>query len=61
VTQQARQMKWALQERELPMRYLFHDHYTRFADAFDTVFESEGVELVDITYHALNANAYVER
>ena len=61
VTQQARQMTWALQDRELPMRYLIHDHDTKFTDAFDIVFESEGVELVDIPYHAPNANAHAER
>lgn len=61
VTQQARQMTWSLQDREVPMRYLIHDHDTKFTDAFDTVFESEGVELVDIPYHAPNANAYAER
>jgi len=42
--QQARQMSWELQERELPLRYLIHDHDTTFTDAFDTVFESEGME-----------------
>lgn len=61
MTQQARQMTWSLQDREVPMRYLIHDHDTKFTDAFDTVFESEGVELVDIPYHAPNANAYAER
>jgi putative transposase len=61
VTQQARQMTWALQDRELPMRYMIHDHDTKFTDAFDIVFESEGVELVDIPYHAPNANAHAER
>jgi hypothetical protein len=61
VTQQARQMTWALQDRELPWRYLIHDHDTKFADAFDIMFESEGVDLVDIPYHAPNANAHAER
>jgi putative transposase len=61
VTQQARQMTWALQDRELPMRYLIHDHDTKFTAAFDTVFESEGVELVDIPYYVPNANAHAER
>jgi putative transposase len=45
VTQQARQMTWALQDRELSIRYLIRDHDTRFIGAFDTVFESEGVDL----------------
>jgi putative transposase len=61
VTQQARQMTWAVQDRELPMRYLIHDHDTKFTDAFDTVFEAEGVEIVDIPYQAPNANAFAER
>ena len=61
VTQQARQMSWELQERELPIRYLIHDHDTKFPEAFDIVFESEGVEIVDIPYQAPNANAYAER
>lgn len=61
VTQQARQMTWTLQDCEQPIRYLIHDHDTKFTDAFDTVFESEGVELVDIPYHAPNANAHAER
>jgi putative transposase len=61
VTQQARQMTWAFQDRELPMRYLIHDHDTQFTDAFDMVFEAEGVEIVDIPYQAPNANAFAER
>ena len=61
MTQQARQMTWVLQERELPMCYLIHDHDTTFTLAFDTVFEVEGVEIVDILYQAPNANAFAER
>ena len=61
VTQQARQMTWALQERELPMRHLIHDHDTKFTGPFDTVFAAEGVEIVNIPYQAPNANAYAER
>jgi putative transposase len=61
VTQQARQMTWELQDRELPIRYLIRDHDTKFTDAFDTVFEAEGVEIVDIPYQAPNANAFAER
>jgi transposase InsO family protein len=61
VTQQARQIMWEFEDRELPIRYLIHDHDPKFTDAFDTVFEAEGVEIVDIPYHAPNANAYAER
>ena len=61
VTQQARQVMGEFEDRELPIRYLIHDHDTRFTDAFDTVFEAESVEIVDIPYHAPNANAYADR
>jgi hypothetical protein len=43
------------------MRYLVHDHDTRFTGLFDTVFESEGIEVVTIPYEASNANAFAER
>ena len=54
-------MTWRLQEREPPMRYLIHDHDTKFTKVFDIVFEAEGVEIVDIPYQAPNANAFAER
>jgi len=60
-TQQARQMTWELQDREQPMRYLIHDHDTKFTEAFDMVFEAEGVEIIDTPYQAPNAYAYAER
>jgi putative transposase len=43
------------------MRYLIHDHDTKFTGLFDTVFESEGIEIVDIPFAAPNANAIAER
>ena len=61
VTQLARQMSWQLAEREIPLGLLIHDHDSKFTAAFDTVFESQGVEIVDIPYQAPNANAYAER
>jgi putative transposase len=61
VTQQARQMTWELEDRNLPMRYLIHDYDKKFTERFDTVFESAGVELVNIPYEAPNANAFAER
>ena len=60
-TQQARQMTWKLRDRDVPMRYLIHDHDTKFTGAFDTVFESEGIEIADISYEAPNANALATR
>jgi transposase InsO family protein len=61
VTQQTRQMTWELQDRALPMRYLIRDHDTKFTAAFDTIFEADGIEIVDIPYRASNANAHAER
>ena len=61
VSQQARQMTWELHDRDLPMRYLIHDHDTKFTGLFDTVFESEGIEIVNIPFEAPNANAIAER
>ncbi|MBN1201897.1 MAG: hypothetical protein JXJ20_08595, partial [Anaerolineae bacterium] len=43
------------------MKYLIRDHDTKFTDAFDTMFEAEGIEIVDIPYQAPNANAIAER
>ena len=43
------------------MRYLIHDHDTKFTGLFDTVFESEGLEIVNIPFEAPNANAIAER
>jgi putative transposase len=50
VTQQARQMMRAFEGRALPMRHLIHDHDTKFTESFDTVFEAEGIEIVNIPY-----------
>jgi putative transposase len=61
VVQQARQTTWALEDRPLPIRYLIHDHDTKFAESFDTVFESTGVEIIDPPFQAPNANAIAER
>src|ERR671933_1930394 len=46
VTQQARQLSWQLQDGELAARYLIHDRDSKFSPSFDTVFHTEGVEIV---------------
>ena len=61
VTQLARQMTWELEGREPAIRYLIHDHDTKFTQSFDAVFESESIEIIDIPYQAPNANAFAER
>ena len=61
VTQQARQMVWQLEDRDLPIRFLIHDRDTKFTDSFDTVFRSEKLKIVRTSYRAPNANAFAER
>ena len=61
VTQQARQLSWHIQDSTLPVRFLIHDRDTKFCRSFDTVFKSEGVEIIETPYHAPNANGVAER
>jgi transposase InsO family protein len=64
VTQQARQLTWALQDRPpdiKPMRFLIHDRDTKFNRSFNTLFLSEGIEIVLTPFRAPKANAFAER
>jgi putative transposase len=46
VTQQARQLAWTLPERATPVRFLIRDRDSKFTRDFDTVFRSEGIEII---------------
>jgi putative transposase len=61
VTQQARQVMWALEDRDPGIRCLIRDNDKTFTDAFDTVFRSEGIDVIPTPYRAPNANAFAER
>ncbi len=62
VTQQARQFSWHLQDGEPgAIKFLIHDRDSKFAAGFDTVFASEGIEVIKTPVQAPNANAYAER
>src|SRR5258706_1361006 len=61
VTQQARQFLWCLGDESSSMRFLMHDHDTKFTAAFDNVFVSEGFEIVLTPFRAPKANAVAER
>ena len=59
--QQARRMVWGLEERDPRFRFLIHDNDTKFTAAFDTVFRSEGIDIIRTPFRAPNANMFVER
>jgi putative transposase len=63
VTQQARNLIWTLDEREADadLRCLIRDNDKKFTLTFDTVFESEGINILRTPYQAPNANAHAER
>jgi putative transposase len=59
VTEQARNLSSSgLLER---MRFLIHDHDSKFSTAFDEVFRSEGLKVIHTPIRAPQANAYAER
>ncbi len=62
VTQQARQFTWTLSENQHDeMCYLIHDRDTEFTRAFETVFQTEGIESVRTPFRTPQANAFAER
>jgi putative transposase len=60
-TQQARQLAWILPERPTPVRFLIRDRDSKFTRDFDTVFRSEGVEIIRTPIRSPKANAIAER
>jgi putative transposase len=61
VTQQARQITWALRERSTPLRFLIRDRDSKFTCDFDAVFASEGIKIIKSPVRAPKANAIAER
>src|SRR5215813_9631022 len=58
VVQQARNLAWRLQEGGLAAKFLIRDRDSKFAAAFDQVFRSEGVEVIQLPYRRPVAKAY---
>ena len=46
ITQQARQVMWALDEREPAIHFLIRDNDKKFTESFDTVFRAEGIDVI---------------
>ena len=61
MTQQARHVRWKIQDGDVAIRFLIHDRDTKFAAAFDTGFTSEDVKIIRTPVRAPNANAFAER
>jgi putative transposase len=56
-----RQITWTLRERSTPLRFLIRDRDRKFTRDFDTVFASEGIEIIPTPVRAPKANAIAER
>jgi transposase InsO family protein len=61
VTQQARNLAMACQERGDRFRFLIHDRDAKFSASFGEVFEMEGVTIIRTPCRAPKANAIAER
>jgi putative transposase len=61
VTQQARNLLLAVEERGRRVRFLLRDRDAKFCRSFDDVFCSEGADVVVTPVRAPNANAHAER
>ena len=61
VTQQARQLTWTLAERQKPLRFLIRDRDQKFSESFDSVFRSDGIEIIRTPFRAPQANDVAER
>ena len=61
VTQQARNLAWKLQDRDLTARFLLRDRDSKFTNSFDEVFISQGVKIIRTPFRSPRANAYAER
>jgi hypothetical protein len=60
-TRQARNVLFSLPERDRPLEFLIRDNDGKFTRAFDTVFNTEGIRVIQTPVRAPKANATCER
>jgi transposase InsO family protein len=61
VTQQARNLAMALDDRSPVIRFLVRDRDSKYSRPFDTVLRAEGMRVIRTPFRAPNANAHAER
>ncbi len=61
VRRRCRQLAWTLPERATPVRFLIRDRDSNFTRDFDTVFRSEGIEIIRTPIRSPKANEVAER
>ena len=61
VTQQARNLSFALAERAHPRKSLIRDRDTKFSTSLDEVFRAEEVRIIRTPIQSPRANAFAER
>ncbi len=59
--QQARDLLMELDDRDRQVRFLIHDHDTKFPRAFDALLATENIKVIRTPVQAPNANAHMER
>ena len=61
VTQQARNVAGDIADTGIDIKFLVRDRDTKYVASFDSVFRSEGAQILQTPFRTPNANAYAER